>query len=472
MKVCFVQKQPFPYFGILSMAGRLAADGIGAEALVDALESDLAGALKACAPDVVGISVLSPEHRWLEETAPRIKAALPGATIVVGGVHAILYPEAVLAIPAVDFVCTGEGEETLSSLCAALRDGRAGDPIPGLGRRDGNGLPAIGPRAPLLPSLDGPVEDRGVYHRRYPSLRVDEQKQFLASRGCPHRCAFCFNERLLGLFPGEWGRVRRKSPERLVAEIEAARADSPLRSVFFADDLFASDRRWLAEFGPLYRERIGVPFMCVTRADLVDAETADLLREAGCHTVSFGVECGDERRRTELLGKTVRDADIVRCASLLHDRGIRVQTSNMFCLPDETLEDALGTVRLNARIRADFVFAPLFLPFPGTRLASYCVERGYLPASFGLRDLPQSFLVHSVLDLPDRLRIENLQRNAGFLVRFPSLIGTAERVLRRVSAQWLYYPFLFAGTLLRYKAERRISTPGALRFLLRFRRSF
>jgi radical SAM superfamily enzyme YgiQ (UPF0313 family) len=471
MKICFVQKQPFPYFGVMALAGRLREAGIAAEALVAALEPDLPGALEACAPDVVGFSVLSTEHGWLVEAAALAKAALPGVPLVVGGVHAVLYPEAVLAIAAVDFVCTGEGEASLAALCLALRDGLPTDSIPGIAFRGGDGAPVIGARAPLLDALDGPPEDRMVYYRRYPMLRDDEQKQFIASRGCPHRCAFCFNDRLLDLFPGAWGRVRMKSPAHLVAEIEAARAVSPIRSIFFADDLFASDNRWLAEFGPIYRERIGIPFMCVTRADRVDAETARLLREAGCRTVSFGVESGSERIRRQILGKAIDDATIVRCAELLHAEGIRVQTSNMFCLPGETLDDALDTIRLNVRIRADFVFTPLFLPFPGTRLADDCIGKGYLPPAFGLSDLPQSFLTRSILSTPDRARIENLQRIAYFLVKHPWLVRFAEPVLRRTTASWPFYPFLFAGTLLRYKAERGLSLWGAARFLLRFRKS-
>lgn len=471
MKVCFVQKQPFPYFGVMSLAGHLAAAGIGSDVLVAALEHDLSRALGESVPDLVGISALSTEHGWLEETAARIKAALPRVPLVVGGIHAILYPEAVLAIPAVDFVCTGEGEESLAALCIALRDGGAVEAIPGIARRGGDSPPTIAPRARLLPDLDGPAEDRMVYYRRYPGLRDDEQKQFIASRGCPYRCAFCFNDRLLDLFPGAWGRVRMKSPAHLISEIEGARAVSPIRSIFFADDLFASDKRWLAEFGRLYRERVSIPFMCVTRADRVDAETARLLRDAGCRTVSFGVESGNERLRKLVLGKSIDDACIERCASLLHSEGIRVQTSNMFCLPDETLEDAFDTVRLNVRIKADFVFTPLLLPFPGTKLADDCIARGYLPAGFGLSDLPQSFLARSILDLPDRRRIENLQRIAYFLVRWPALLRFAGPVVRTVTASWLYYPFLLAGTLLRYKAERGLSTWGAARFLLRFRKS-
>ena len=184
------------------------------------------------------------------------------------------------------------------------------------------------------------------------------------------------------------------------------------------------------------------------------------------------MESGSEALRRRVLKKNISDEDIVRCAALLHAEGIRIQTSNMFCLPGETLDDAFLTVRLNIRIRADFVFTPIFMPFPGTPLADECIQKGYLPKDFGFRHLPQSFMTHSVLAFPDRCRLQNLQRVAYFLVRYPWLLRLAEPILRTVTPGLLYYPFLFLGTLLRYKAERDLSILGAVRVLWRFRKSF
>lgn len=470
MKICFIQKQAFPYFGVMSLVGSLTDRQIECDVLITNLETDFIRTLKESNPDLIAFSALTMEHSWLQQTTALIKADLPAVPIIVGGIHAILYPEQIMTIPGVDYVCTGEGEETLPALCSALGTGGKLKEIRGGGYRDEDTV-VINERAPLLADLTTYREDRMVYYRRYEILRNDELKQFIASRGCPYRCTFCFNERLHTLFPGEGNRVRMKSPPQLIEEIEAVRKIAPVCSVFFADDLFATNKTWLREFSELYRERINIPFMCLIRADRMDEETAGLLRNAGCHTVSFGVESGNEKLRTSLLNKNVTDDQIIQCAAVLHGHGIRVQTSNMFCLPDETVEDAFQTIRLNINIKADFVFTPLFMPFPGTRLATYCVEKGYLPQDFSFEHLPQSFLRHSILDTQDRVKIENLQRIAFFLVKYPTLFGLAETLVRTVTVTWLYTPFLYLGTLLRYKAERGLSWWGALKFLWRFRKS-
>jgi radical SAM superfamily enzyme YgiQ (UPF0313 family) len=415
---------------------------------------------------------MTPQHTWLAEVSILIKQWFPGTPVIVGGVHAVLYPEDVLKLPAVDYVCTGEGEIPMASFCLALRDGTldvAG--IRGLGYRGGDAV-CINEREDLIPSISGHFEDREIYYSRYPGLRNDELKQFVASRGCPYACSFCFNEQLRDIFHGKGKYIRLKDAGHLLEEIRKVRASSGIGSIFFADDLFTMNKSWLREFLPAYKKEINIPFMCTTRANLMDEEIASLLSEAGCHTVSFGIETGNEQIRNEVLGKRVSDKDIINCAGFLRKYGIRIQTSNMFCLPDETLDDALSTVKLNIKIKADFAFSTLFMPFPGTRLSDYCIQKGYLGKDFSFADLPKSFLNHSILSLQDKDKIENVQKSSYFLIKYPVLLNYFEWIVRRIGATWPFYPLIFLGTFLRYKEERRISFLSAVRFLWRFRKSW
>ena len=79
----------------------------------------------------------------------------------------------------------------------------------------------------------------------------------------------------------------------------------------------------------------------------------------------FGIESGDEAIRNGLLNKGVADEDIYRTAGLLRKYSIRFRTYNMVGLPNETMEQALLTVRLNAEIGTDFPWCSIFRPFPG-----------------------------------------------------------------------------------------------------------
>jgi len=200
-------------------------------------------------------------------------------------------------------------------------------------------------------------------------------------------------------------------------------------------------------------------------------DIAIMLKESGCHTVSFGIETGNERIRKEILKKNVTDEDIINCGKILKRNGIRVQTSNMFCLPEETLNDAFSTVKLNIKIKTDFAFSTLFMPFPETNLAKYCIDKGYLGKDFSFEDLPKSFLTHSILTLKEKGKIENVQRGLHFFIRYPFLMRHMEKIIRNFNLDGLFYILLFVGTFLRYKEERKISFFNAIKFLWRFRKS-
>ena len=73
MKVLFIQYQPFPYFGIMSLSGYLKKHGFECYCLVAAMEDDLLSEIRDINPDVIGFSVLSTEHRWLCEITRLIK---------------------------------------------------------------------------------------------------------------------------------------------------------------------------------------------------------------------------------------------------------------------------------------------------------------------------------------------------------------------------------------------------------------
>lgn len=472
IKVCFIQQEAFPYFGVMSLAGYLKNKGIESDVLIANLGDDLSGALRDIRPDLIGFSVLTTEHSWLAKTSRQIKGNFPDIPIVVGGIHAILYPKAVLQIPDVDYVCTGEGERTLAALCASIKNGGEGvKTIRGIGYRNGGGL-KINEGELLLENLSNHFDYREVYYKRYPVLKNDELKQFIASRGCPYKCTFCFNEQLMDAFKSKGKYVRMKEPEHFVEEIRRVKEDAVMKSIFFADDLFTMNKTWLRRFLPLYKEKIGTPFMCTTRANLMDEEIACMLKESGCHTVSFGIETGNERIRKEVLQKKITDEEIINCGNVLKKKGIRIQTSNMFCLPDETLDYAFDTVRININIKADFAFSTIFMPFPETSLAKYCIEKGYLHEGFSFGDLPKSFLTHSILSLKDKEKIENVQRCSYFLIRYPFLLGPIEKLIKNFNFNRLFYALLFIGTFLRYKEERQISFFNAVKFLWRFRKSF
>lgn len=475
MKICFIQKQIFPYFGIIALSGYLKKFNIETDVLISNIEKNIIAKIKKINPDIVGISLLTTEHSWLNEISKQIKKELPDMPIVVGGIHAILYPKEILEIETVDFVCSCEGEKPLLSLITSLKKDKhpLNLNIKGIGYRFGSEI-IMNENENLLNDTDisSFFDDREIYYRRYFEMKNDEQKQFYAFRGCPYKCSFCFNEKLIEIFDNKGKYIRAKKPEHLIEEILMVKKNSKIDSIFFADDLFTMNKNWLRSFLLMYKSEVGIPFMCTTRANLMNEEIAYLLSQSGCHTVSFGVETGNEKLRREILNKKLKDDDLLKCAKILKKFNIRVQTSNMFCLPGETLEDAFKTIDLNIRMKADFVFSAIFMPFPKTKLADYCIKNGFLDKSFNFSDLPQSFLTHSILNLKDKIKIENVQKSSYLLIKLSFLLKLFKWLIINFNFKRLFYLLLLISTFFRYKEERKISFFNSLTYLWRFRKSY
>lgn len=125
----------------------------------------------------------------------------------------------------------------------------------------------------------------------------------------------------------------------------------------------------------------------------------------------------------------------------------------MFALPQETLEDAFQTVRLNIRIKTDYPWSSLFQPFPGTQLSEFACEHGLIDATSCFE---ASFFEKSLLRLPERREIENLHRLFFYAVKFPFLFPFIKKAIRW-NLKGLYNILFLLGYLWSFKKSERIS---------------
>jgi radical SAM superfamily enzyme YgiQ (UPF0313 family) len=251
-----------------------------------------------------------------------------------------------------------------------------------------------------------------------------------ASRGCPYDCTFCFNHQFAEIYRGKGRLVRHRSPASVIAEIEHAARTRRIERVYFSDDTFTLHRAWLKEFLPLYGTTFNrLPFHCLVRINQIDDRLAGMMRDNGCETVFFGIESGDEGYRNRVLGKGIADEDIRRGAAILKKQGITFRTYNIVGFPGETFAQAMKTVQLNIDIGTDFPWCSLFMPYPGTRLAEYARENGFLD-DMTVDAVGNSFHCTSLLRNPERDRLINLHKFFQTAVRWPWVLPIVRQLTR------------------------------------------
>lgn len=433
--------------GILLISSLLKQAGHQVSLVVATEEDPLEAALRL-RPDVVGYTVYTGPHTYYLELNQRIRAQLPGVFSVFGGPHPTFFPE-MIERQGVDGLCIGEGEYATLDLMNALR--RNGDrvhlPDPAIPnwwfRLNGEVV-----RNPLRPLLTGeelddlPFSDRELLYAAHRQSRRTKIKPFITGRGCPYDCAFCFNKAYSDLYQGQGRRFRRRSPENVIRELKEVVSQHDVRFVLFMDDTFILQDNWLQEFMVRYRDEIGLPFWCQVRANLVTGEKVALFKDAGCVSVSFGLEAGNDRLRNAVLNRNMSREQILTAAELLRQHDITFMTNNMLGLPTGTLGNDLETLELNVQCRPAYANVFLFQPYPKTALGEWAYEQGWMMGSFD--DLSGSVSDDTVIKFgseAEKRQIENLQKLFALAVEFPWLLPIIRRLIRLPpnSIFWLAY---------------------------------
>jgi len=319
-------------------------------------------------PDLVGISAHTETYPNALRISQHLKVTVPGVRTVFGGPHPSIMPEGVLAESSVDYVVVGEGERTLVELAAAIGsaspDFRA---IKGLAWKDAGETVVNERRAPMH------ADEVGLPARDLLSLDfyADAFSVLTARGGCPYRCPFCSASFI-------WRGVhRQRSARAVVDEIEMLARDYGARFVFFVDDIFTLDRRWVDELLVELGRLLGVvTWGCATRVDLVDAELLSRMASAGCTGIQFGVESGSQTILDSVKGiEKPRALEAVTWATAA---GIHATASFMVPFPDDTLETLRETFEFMGWLQdagAELMMS-YTAPFPGTLFYDKAEELG------------------------------------------------------------------------------------------------
>ncbi len=325
------------------------------------------------APDVVGIQAMT--FTWIDArmAADTVKRACPSCRVVLGGPHAHIYPRESLAVPSVDFVIQGEGEQPFVSLLSALEGRQSLETVGGLAWRDAvTGETRVNPPAPPLEDLDGlpfPARDLVPVDRYYSLLaRRNPITTLFSSRGCPYRCLFCDR-------PAMGRRFRPHGATRVVDEIEAC-LRMGIQEFFFYDDTFNVNRQRVLDIcSEIKRRGLDITFDIRARVDRMDEEMLRALKRAGCERIHYGVESADEGvLRT--LRKDIQLDQVERIFKATRGQGMKTLAYFMIGNPGEDREAVLKTIRFAKRLDPDYVHFSVLTPFPATPLYQMALETG------------------------------------------------------------------------------------------------
>lgn len=180
--------------------------------------------------------------------------------------------------------------------------------------------------------------------------------------------------------------MRRRSVNNTIEEIRYVKNQYGFKTAEFEDDIFIIDKNWLLNFLQRYKKEIDLQYLCSVRADLLDDDTARLLKESGCRCVFFGIESGNELIRNSIIGKEVTDEEIINCTRLLKRYRIKFGSNNMVGIPGETVENAIETIEFSKRIGCDYASFNVPVPRPPTKMYEEAVANKWIKSELQAMD--------------------------------------------------------------------------------------
>ncbi|MFT3841889.1 MAG: radical SAM protein [Myxococcaceae bacterium] len=297
--------------------------------------------------DLVGLTCNTPNATHVYAMAREFRKR--GRKVVLGGPHATLLPDE--AKQHCDAVVVGEAEATWPQVLADAERG------------------ALQPfyRMTGAPKLDAlPHARRDLIHRRFPM-----QDTIVATRGCPHRCAYCNLRQIYD--PA----IRFRPVDEVVAEIRTF--NSPFFT-FWDDQLFMDPSYALKLFAALEGQHRRWAAM-VTLASTRNEKLLKAAARAGCSCLFIGLESFSSES-LKLANKAFNLVDSYReSVERIHRHGITVQAGIVFGFDGDDSSTFEATLKGATEVGIDGATVSILTPFPKTPIHSQLEREGRLLTS-------------------------------------------------------------------------------------------
>jgi len=361
--------------GIASIAAYLKHKGISVLIIDTEDLPSIKKMLHVFSPQFTGLPAYTCEVYDTARTAKMVKEIVPESRIVVGGPHPSALPEETLReFPVFDMAVIGEGEKTFYEI---VRGDTRVEELKGVAYAR-NGSIYVNPMAGSLEPLDSlPTPAWDLYNldrykkifwgktRNAFKIVKDNDMLFLpieSMRGCPFECLFCFrlNER----------RVRYRSPLRVAEELGRGIEQFNAGRFYFVDPTFGINKQYALELCDLIikkrlQERIG--WEVSSRVDVMDEELLKSMKKAGCDTIGFGIESGNDEV-LEQTGKHTNKRMILDVIKLCNKIGITVGSTFIFGHPYESSQRINETIKFARSLPIATASFAIMVPFPGTKI--------------------------------------------------------------------------------------------------------
>ncbi|WP_396140526.1 B12-binding domain-containing radical SAM protein [Flavobacterium sp.] len=265
-----------------------------------------------------------------------------------------------------DFLIIGEGEETTFELYNAILSGGNLNQVNGIAFIEDNQIIQTQARNKFKELDELPLPNREAinmqnYLATWKNNHGKSSMTISTQRGCPYTCKWCST--------AVYGQSYRRRPANQVAEeMKMLKEKYHPDALWFVDDVFTVSHKWLIAFREeVMKQDAVIPFECITRAERLNDEILQLLKDVGCFRIWIGAESGSQT----IIDAMDRRVDVNQVKKVIQDTnamGIETGTFIMLGYPGETEKDITETIQYLKDANPTLYTITIAYPIKGTSL--------------------------------------------------------------------------------------------------------
>ena len=325
------------------------------------------------------------------ETCKCIKKMLPDCKVLMTGTHPAALPGQTLVDEDIDFVCSGEGPETIVQVMESLKtDNASYSYIPDLYYFEDGKIRST-PPSTLISDLDAAMSEPALdllpmekyrAHNWHCFEDINNRQPYASihtSLGCPYHCSFCCINAPFGK-----SSYRMWSPDNIIKQIDVLVNDYNIKNIKIVDEMFVLNKNHVLGICNRIIERgYDLNIWAYARIDTIKDEYLSSLREAGFRWLALGIESASKHVRDGVEKGRFGTDDVLEIIKKIKDADINIIGNYIFGLPDDDMETMQET--LDMAIEANCEFANFYsaMAYPGSPLYLHASKQGWkLPDSW------------------------------------------------------------------------------------------
>ncbi|MCK4931033.1 MAG: radical SAM protein [Candidatus Aminicenantes bacterium] len=272
---------------------------------------------------------------------------------------------------------------TSLDICVYIRSNdQLDDPLQGLiTRKNGQFIQST---EKLLLTYTVPVPRHDLFD--FKKYRIPIARRFpftvvVTSLGCPHSCGFCT--------AGAYG-YRTRDVDGVIEELRLL-SRLGVKEILFQDPTFTINTNRVVELcSKMVENKFDFTWSCNADIKSFNEDKIKHMKAAGCHTVSLGIESGNEKI-LQKYSKKITTEEIKSTIRMLNEYKIRVLGYFIIGLPGEDEDSIRQTIDLAKQLDIDFASFAIATPDVGTPLRREALQKGWMRAEkdvFDSTDFP------------------------------------------------------------------------------------